>query len=545
MSNNLSPERKDNTALAMCAISGLAYNVEKDNQQFKNALPYGWTVKDTQITHYRTLGVDVHQSVLVEYDDCLVVGFAGSLSPVFDDPDLPLLERISGAGVLDWAVNADAALIHYGSSEILDLPGIEMWAGLDRLFPQSWRVHRGFMRSVILTLLGSVGTFEYIEGTHLLLDVMIKSARKSRPIYITGHSQGGAMAAVSVPLFKYIHAVFSLLPFSQDDKGWHWDTPSIPEINLYTFAAPRQGNMDFATGIATLTQENMAYANWLDPVPQIPLALNTSSLYGIIYEVSLNFTAELPKAQNTDNRSASAIDATSIVDSMFEQTLKMTQANATQRTQSVGHFNELGFRIRGFATQSNGSFKELLQQFLKKVFQANIAGAWMEHAVELILKAASWYYWVTIDTTERKLFFAGTLYLLHYDLLKQLIPANTVFGGHLPLLNEQGLDDVTEPTKAFILQLFKDDLDLDVTLKENAANAILPVSANLIGAILGIILIVYRVSRLIAKGEQKDLLNYAGVGRRVYITDIRPKEYQWNPLFVQHSIKVYLASLKG
>jgi len=96
-------------------------------------------------------------------------------------------------------------------------------------------VHNGFLEE-----LGAVQDRVVTE--------LLKRGGRSRPVYITGHSQGGAEAAL---------ATRALL------------AGGFPVVSAYTFAAPRPGNLEFAKSIpATLPIHRIEFGD--DIVPHVP-----------------------------------------------------------------------------------------------------------------------------------------------------------------------------------------------------------------------------------------------------------------------------------
>jgi len=80
---------------------------------------------------------------------------------------------------------------------------------------------------------------------------LLKRGGRSRPVYVTGHSQGGAEAAL---------ATRALL------------AGGFPVVSTYTFAAPRPGNLEFTKSIpATLPIHRIEFGD--DIVPHVPPTL--------------------------------------------------------------------------------------------------------------------------------------------------------------------------------------------------------------------------------------------------------------------------------
>ncbi len=118
-----------------------------------------------------------------------ILAFRGTQPPtlIFQDPD-----AFFKVVVEDWLNDANAALVS-GT----DLPG---------------KIHRGFLASLDALW---PKLFEFLQANH----------DKTQPLYVTGHSKGGALAFL---------AAYRLL------------TKGFPPSAIYTFAAPRAGDAGFA-----------------------------------------------------------------------------------------------------------------------------------------------------------------------------------------------------------------------------------------------------------------------------------------------------------
>ena len=100
-----------------------------------------------------------------------------------------------------------------------------------------------------------------------VVDILLSRGGRSRPVYITGHSQGGAEAAL---------ATRALL------------AGGFPVVATYTFAAPRAGNMDFVKTIpATLPVHRIEFGD--DIVPHVP-----PRLAGELSRTVIDDLSELP-----------------------------------------------------------------------------------------------------------------------------------------------------------------------------------------------------------------------------------------------------------
>ena len=148
-----------------------------------------------------------------ESDDGIVVVFRGTLPP--SSPN-------QGQMILDWADDIDAVFVE----DALSLPG-------------QGQVHKGF-----LTALNDLWT-----GMSNVIMPLI-SDKPTTPIYVTGHSKGGAMAYLAALRLKN----------------------KLPDASIYvsTFAAARAGDQDFATAYDAALPSTARYEYADDIVPHLP-----------------------------------------------------------------------------------------------------------------------------------------------------------------------------------------------------------------------------------------------------------------------------------
>jgi hypothetical protein len=146
-----------------------------------------------------------------ESDDGIVVAFRGTLPP--SSPN-------QGQMILDWADDIDAVFV----VDALGLPG---------------KVHQGF-----LTALNDLWT-----GMNNVIMPLI-SDKPTTPIYVTGHSKGGAMAYLAALRLKN----------------------KLPDASIYvsTFAAARAGDQDFADAYNGALPHSARYEYADDIVPHLP-----------------------------------------------------------------------------------------------------------------------------------------------------------------------------------------------------------------------------------------------------------------------------------
>ena len=141
----------------------------------------------------------------------------------------------------DWAKNVEALLVPFKLTAEqlgLDHPDKNSLGG---------RVHNGFLEE-----LGAVQAKVVRE--------LLNHGGKNRPLYITGHSQGGAEAALGTR---------ALL------------AGGFPVVATYTFAAPRPGDEAFSRSIpATLAVHRIEFGD--DVVPHVPPALSSKNVRAIV-----------------------------------------------------------------------------------------------------------------------------------------------------------------------------------------------------------------------------------------------------------------------
>ncbi len=80
-----------------------------------------------------------------------------------------------------------------------------------------------------------------------------KAGAPAKPVFITGHSRGGAFAALAA-------------------AGWAQEK-AVPIVGLYTFGQPRVGNVQFAQDFASLDVPYVRVINERDAVAGIPMKL--------------------------------------------------------------------------------------------------------------------------------------------------------------------------------------------------------------------------------------------------------------------------------
>ena len=123
-------------------------------------------------------------------------------------------------------------------------------------------LHLGFSYASLALL------FEDELGILTQLHHIIQQQNISK-LYITGHSQGAAMATL-------IHSFLYYALTDPKDRYGLKDQLNTDQLKSYVFAQPKPGNLQYAQDFARITKDN-AYVinNDRDPVPQLPLSLET------------------------------------------------------------------------------------------------------------------------------------------------------------------------------------------------------------------------------------------------------------------------------
>jgi Lipase (class 3) len=168
-----------------------------------------------------------HTSVacIASYPDKNVVAYMGTKTQ-FNSPEN------ARASAADWFKNLKAPLVPFKLTR--DQLGVTQADAVDH-DDLGGRVHDGFLEELAA-----------VQG--LVVAELMKRGGKGRPLYVTGHSQGGAEAALATRAF--VAAGFAVAA-------------------TYTFAAPRAGNDDFAASVpATLPVHRIEFGD--DIVPHVP-----------------------------------------------------------------------------------------------------------------------------------------------------------------------------------------------------------------------------------------------------------------------------------
>lgn len=182
-------------------------------------------------------GSSTSVACVASYPDRNIVAYMGTKTQ-FDTFDNAV------ASIKDWSQNLEALLVPFR------LTGEQLGGGQSQDVDKDnlgGRVHAGFLEE-----LGAV-------QDKVVAELQGRGGR-SRPVYITGHSQGGAEAAL---------ATRALL------------AGGFPVVSTYTFAAPRPGDGAFAGSVpATLPIHRIEFGD--DIVPHVPPTLISTEAQSVV-----------------------------------------------------------------------------------------------------------------------------------------------------------------------------------------------------------------------------------------------------------------------
>ena len=163
----------------------------------------------------------------------------------------------------DKSISFRLASTSYRSAEIEDAPVAE--------------VHAGFAYGLAAVL---------FDRTYGLLDALKKSVPPGSRLYITGHSQGAAIATLLYSFMHYACAkgVPGELPQEECADYANSERFGLSDKNLslkaYVFAQPKPGNWRYAMDLGLAGANSglfFAINNFDDPVVQVPLAFQLAS----------------------------------------------------------------------------------------------------------------------------------------------------------------------------------------------------------------------------------------------------------------------------
>jgi hypothetical protein len=203
---------------ALAVASNLAYLPESEGLEgFRSQLGM----------EARFLSVDNTQAYLATNENHIVVAFRGTESPTSLD------------GLKDCLLTDAANLLVLPEG---DLGTDFVAAGVGARF------HLGFIRALAAI------------WDPLFSAVDAERKKNERPIWITGHSLGGALAKLA---------------------AWRFKRKFVPIHQVYTFGAPMIGNVQAAAAFdRELPDRIFRYVNFPDPVPKLPTISLIANHYG-------------------------------------------------------------------------------------------------------------------------------------------------------------------------------------------------------------------------------------------------------------------------
>jgi hypothetical protein len=194
----------------------------------------------------RLFSVGNTQAYLATNDDHIVVAFRGTESPATID------------GLKDWLLTDAVNLLILPEG---DLGTDFAAAGVDA------RWHLGFMKA-----LADI-------WDPLFQAVMAELKKSERPIWVTGHSLGGALAVLA---------------------AWRFKRKFVPVHQIYTFGAPMVGNTVTAAAIdREFADKIFRYVNVPDPIPKLPTVSLIANQYGHCQKEIVLGVAESAEAVTT------------------------------------------------------------------------------------------------------------------------------------------------------------------------------------------------------------------------------------------------------
>jgi hypothetical protein len=236
----------DRNAAALAAAAELAYLPEEAGKVgFREILGMD----------ARLIAADNTQVYVATNADHVVVAFRGSEAPTSLD------------GVKDWLLTDAVNLLIVPEG---DLGTDFMAAGVGARF------HKGFMAALGLVW----------EPLFAAVQTELKN---DRPLWLTGHSLGGALALLA---------------------AWRFQRRFVSVHQVYTFGAPMIGNTVAAAAFdGELARKVYRYVNEADLVPKLPAASLIANAYGnVMAEVALGAAAISPAAEALKAVASQAVD---------------------------------------------------------------------------------------------------------------------------------------------------------------------------------------------------------------------------------------------
>jgi len=216
--------------LEICRFAyATGFNDHENDKDKQDALNWIRNIEGLTTTEPITLkGSKTSVACIAAYPDRNIVAYMGTKT------QFNTLEN-TRASIEDWSQNFEALLTPFklGSAQL----GTDHPTNIDK-DNLGGLVHKGFLE-------------ELAAVQYRVVEELLIHGGRNRPVYVTGHSQGGAEAAL---------ATRALL------------AGGFPVVSTYTFAAPRTGNLEFTQSIpATLPIHRIEFGD--DIVPHLPPTL--------------------------------------------------------------------------------------------------------------------------------------------------------------------------------------------------------------------------------------------------------------------------------
>ena len=255
--NPQAPGRSDQNALYLATACDLAY-LPQDRGPAEFASQLGLKAN--------LISVDNSQCYVCENDQVIVLAFRGSEMPNSID------------GFKDWLLtNAKNFLIQPAGKIGTDFVAAGVGA----------RFHKGFMEALE----------EIWEPMFQAIDAAV--AKKDRPLFITGHSLGGALALLA---------------------AWRLQRQMIPIHNVYTFGAPMVGDQIAAKAFEKEFPNRIyRYVDGGDMVPRLPtVSMFSNEYWHCLTEVVVGVTPPVgPAVQALASGSPDATMSQAVMDGVW------------------------------------------------------------------------------------------------------------------------------------------------------------------------------------------------------------------------------------
>lgn len=236
------------------------------------------------------ISVSNTQAYIGQNDNHIVVAFRGTESPTSID------------GLKDWLLTNAANLLMVPEGRMgTDFAAAGVGA----------RFHQGFVTAIT----------DIWEPVHQAVDAARKAS--DRPIWLTGHSLGGALAMLA---------------------AWLFNRKFVPIHQVYTFGAPMIGNEEAAQAFnKAFGNKLFRYVDTLDPIPRLPtVSLDVNDYAHCDREVSLGAAQAaatgLEFLKNLVGNVVSGIFNATLIDDIWKGV--MGRLNAHAMTSYRGHIDK-------------------------------------------------------------------------------------------------------------------------------------------------------------------------------------------------------------